>query len=49
MFFSSYDADTKRQLLRDAGLALAIDEVATMREPEADAAFLWVLARRPAP
>ncbi len=48
VFFSSYDADTNRQSLRDAGLALVIDEVVSNREPDGDAAFLWVLARRPA-
>jgi SAM-dependent methyltransferase len=45
MFFSSYSADENRRLLRAAGFDLLVDEVVTMREPEGDAAFLWVLAR----
>ncbi len=45
MFFSAWDADTNRRLLREAGFELEIDEVRTMREPEVDVAFLWVLAR----
>jgi ubiquinone/menaquinone biosynthesis C-methylase UbiE len=47
MFFSSYDADTNRRLLEAAGLALVLDEVVSMKEPEGDAAFLWVLVQRP--
>jgi hypothetical protein len=47
MFFSSYDADTNRRLLEAAGLALVLDEVVSMREPEGEAAFLWVLAKKP--
>jgi ubiquinone/menaquinone biosynthesis C-methylase UbiE len=48
MFFSGYDAETNRGLVREAGFELLVDEVVTMREPEpeGDAAFLWVLARR---
>jgi ubiquinone/menaquinone biosynthesis C-methylase UbiE len=45
MFFSGHDADTNRRLLREAGFELVLDEVVTMREPEGDATFLWVLAR----
>ncbi len=48
MFFSSYDADENRRLLEEAGFEVALDEVITMREPEGDATFLWVLARKPA-
>jgi SAM-dependent methyltransferase len=48
MFFSSWDADTNRRLLRDAGFELALDEVVTMHEPESPATFFWALAcRRP--
>jgi hypothetical protein len=47
MFFSAFDADTNRRLLRDAGFRLELDEVVTMREPEGEVAFLWVLARTP--
>ena len=45
MFFSSHDADTNRRLLRELGFRLLVDEVVAMREPEGEAAFLWVLAR----
>jgi SAM-dependent methyltransferase len=44
MFFSSWDADVNRRLLRDAGFELVHDEVVTIREPEGPARFLWVLA-----
>jgi SAM-dependent methyltransferase len=49
MFFSSFDADTSRRLLRDAGFELELDELVWMREPDpqGEVAFLWVLARRP--
>jgi cyclopropane fatty-acyl-phospholipid synthase-like methyltransferase len=44
MFFSGFDADENRRLLRAAGFELILDEVVTMREPEGEATFLWVLA-----
>lgn len=47
MFFSSYDADTNRRLLQAAGLTLVIDEVVTMKTPEGEDTFLWVLAQKP--
>jgi cyclopropane fatty-acyl-phospholipid synthase-like methyltransferase len=47
MFFSGFDARTNRRLLEDAGLAVLREEVVTMREPEGDARFHWVLASRP--
>jgi len=47
MFFSSYDAETNRDLLRAAGLDLLIDEVLETLEPEGPVDFLWVLARKP--
>jgi ubiquinone/menaquinone biosynthesis C-methylase UbiE len=47
MFFSSHDADTNRRLLRASGFELLLDEVVTMREPEGEATFLWVLAQHP--
>ena len=48
MYFSHYDADTNRRLLRDAGFELIRDEIVTMQEEgHGDAAFLWVLARKP--
>jgi cyclopropane fatty-acyl-phospholipid synthase-like methyltransferase len=47
MFFSGFDADTNRRLVTEAGFELLLDEVVWMREPEAEVAFLWVLARKP--
>jgi SAM-dependent methyltransferase len=49
MFFSSYDADTNRGLVEAAGLLPVLAEVVTMREPEGEVAFLWLLARKPGP
>jgi SAM-dependent methyltransferase len=46
MFFSGFNADTNRRLVRDAGFELLADEVVWMREPELDVAFLWVLGRK---
>jgi cyclopropane fatty-acyl-phospholipid synthase-like methyltransferase len=47
MFFSGFDADTNRRLLRDAGFVLVLDDVISMSEPEGPAAFLWVIAQKP--
>lgn len=49
MFFSGFDADTNRRLVRDAGFDLELDELVWMREPEpeGEVAFLWLLARKP--
>jgi SAM-dependent methyltransferase len=47
MFFSGFDAETNRRLVREAGLELVTDELVWMREPQGDLAFLWVLARKP--
>ena len=47
MFFSGYDADTNRRLVREAGFELLADELVWIREPESEVAFLWVLARKP--
>jgi cyclopropane fatty-acyl-phospholipid synthase-like methyltransferase len=47
MFFSGFDADTNRTLIREAGFELVVDEVVSMQEPETEATFLWVLARKP--
>ena len=47
MFFSGFDAETNRRLLRDAGFELVLDELVWMREPQGDVAFLWVLAKGP--
>jgi hypothetical protein len=47
MFFSGFDADTNRRLVREAGFELLVAEVVWMREPGLDVAFLWVLGQRP--
>jgi ubiquinone/menaquinone biosynthesis C-methylase UbiE len=49
MFFSGFDAETNRRLVRQAGFELLADELVWMHEPEpdGDSAFLWVLARKP--
>jgi SAM-dependent methyltransferase len=45
MFFSSHDAETNRRVLAEAGLEIVHAEAVTMREPEGDATFLWVICR----
>jgi SAM-dependent methyltransferase len=47
MFFSSIEPDAARAALTEAGLAIELDETVTIREPEGDATFLWLLATRP--
>lgn len=47
-FFSGYEPPVTLALVRDAGLEIVRDELETIREPEGDATFLWVLARKPA-
>ena len=49
MFFSSYDADTNRTLLREAGFHLILDEVLDTVEPEGPVPFLWVISRKASP
>ena len=46
MFFSSYEPDTTREMLANAGFELLVDEVVKMREPEGPVTFFWVLARK---
>jgi SAM-dependent methyltransferase len=47
MYFSHYDADTNRRLVRDAGLEPVLDEIVAMHEEgHGEARFLWVLARK---
>jgi SAM-dependent methyltransferase len=47
MYFSHYDADTNRRLVRDAGFELLRDELVTMQEEgHGEATFLWVLAQK---
>jgi cyclopropane fatty-acyl-phospholipid synthase-like methyltransferase len=45
-FFAGFEPDTNRRLLSDAGLVVLRDEVVPISEPEGDATFHWVLARR---
>jgi SAM-dependent methyltransferase len=45
-FFSGFTPDVNRRLLLDAGFELLRDEVVTIREPEAEARFHWILAQR---
>jgi cyclopropane fatty-acyl-phospholipid synthase-like methyltransferase len=47
-FFSGYEPEATLRLVRDAGFTVVHDELETIREPEGDATFLWVLARKPA-
>jgi SAM-dependent methyltransferase len=46
MFFSSIEPDAARTTLTEAGLVIELDEPVTIREPEGDATFLWLMARR---
>ena len=49
MFFSGFDAETNRRLVREAGFEVLVDDLVWMQEPEpeGEVAFLWVLARKP--
>ena len=47
MFFSGFDADTNRRLVREAGFELIEDQLVWMQEPESEVAFLWALGRKP--
>jgi hypothetical protein len=48
MFFSSFPPETNRVLLEEARFDVLLDELSTIVEPEPDgeATFQWVLARR---
>jgi len=46
MFFSSFPAGTNSRLVDEAGFVRLLDEVATIREPEGDATFQWIMAER---
>jgi len=46
MFFSAFDAETNRRIVREAGFELLVDELVFMGEPEGEVGFLWVLARK---
>ncbi|HWQ00989.1 MAG TPA: methyltransferase domain-containing protein [Gaiellaceae bacterium] len=45
-FFSGYEAPVTLGFVRGAGLEVVRDELETITEPEGDATFLWVLARK---
>lgn len=45
-YFSGYPPETNRRLLSDAAFTLVRDEVVTIREPEGDATFHWILGQR---
>jgi hypothetical protein len=46
MFFSASDAEAERELFRDAGLAILLDETVVQSEPEGDLPFHWMLAQK---
>ena len=46
MYFSSFPAEVNTQMLGAAGFELLRDELVTITEPEGDATFQWILARR---
>lgn len=46
MFFSSSDPDASRELFRDAGLEILLDETVVQTEPEGDLPFHWLLAQK---
>lgn len=45
-YFSSFPPEVNTRMLGDAGFELLRDEVVTICEPEGDATFQWILARR---
>ena len=45
-YFSGFEPETNRRLLVDAEFELLRDELVTIREPEGDARFHWLLAGR---
>jgi cyclopropane fatty-acyl-phospholipid synthase-like methyltransferase len=44
MFFSSHTPERNRELLQRAGLRIEVDELVTMREPEQEVTFQWLIA-----
>jgi SAM-dependent methyltransferase len=47
MFFASFDAETNRRLLREAGLELELDRIVPQEEPgHGTVRFQWVLGRK---
>lgn len=45
-YFSSFPPDTNRHLLEEAGFERLLDEVVTFLEPDGEATFHWILARK---
>lgn len=45
MFFSCFDADTTRQLIREAGFEALSEAIEAQIEGEKEVSYLWVLAR----
>lgn len=45
-YFSSFPPAVNTRLLEEAGFELLRDELVTIREPEGDGRFQWILARR---
>jgi|SRR5215218_7092180 SAM-dependent methyltransferase len=46
MFFASFTADENRRLVTEAGLEIVRDQVVPITEPEGEARFQWILARK---
>jgi cyclopropane fatty-acyl-phospholipid synthase-like methyltransferase len=47
MFFSHYDADTNRRLVREAGFEAVLEEIVAMHEEgHGEARFLWLLGQK---
>jgi hypothetical protein len=44
MHFSGYGPDRNRELLREAGFRIDIDELVPLQEPERPVTFQWVIA-----
>jgi hypothetical protein len=47
-FFSGFDPSVTLALVRAADFEVVRNELETIREPEGEATFFWVLARKPA-
>jgi cyclopropane fatty-acyl-phospholipid synthase-like methyltransferase len=49
MYFSMFNADATRQLVRDAGFDIEKTALATQTEGETDISYTWILARKMRP
>jgi cyclopropane fatty-acyl-phospholipid synthase-like methyltransferase len=47
MFFSGLDLTTNEALLEAAGMSLLASQLESMREPQGEVSFHWVMARKP--